>query len=150
MRGFGVGNRRARSGRNPRTASACRLTGNQCHSSRWAKKCANSSISPLYNRSWHWEPIVIERNRDPGAVCRAVSLVMPSKMVVGRKQHARLIENRLEALLFIHEVPSAVATTYRPGLPRLAGRAQHRHDRCPGPLIGAKTGHFCATLCQEV
>ncbi len=66
---------------------------------------------PLYNRSWQWEPIVIERNRDPGAVCRAVSLVMPSKMVVGRKQHARLIENRLEALLFIHEVPSAVAVS---------------------------------------
>src|SRR6266404_2081107 len=35
---------------------------------------------PLYNRSWQWEPIVIERNRDPGAVCRAVSLVMPSNV----------------------------------------------------------------------
>ena len=29
-------------------------------------------------------------------------------------------------------------------------RAQHYHGCCPGSLIGAKTGHFCATLCQEV
>ena len=36
------------------------------------------------------------------------------------------------------------------GLPRLAGRARLRHGCCPGSLIGAKTGHFCATLCQEV
>jgi hypothetical protein len=34
-----------------------------------------------------------------------------------------------------------------PGSP---GRAQHRYGRRPGPLIGAKTGHSCATLCQEV
>ena len=41
-------------------------------------------------------------------------------------------------------------SAYRACLPWLAGRAQHRNGRRAGPLIGAKTGHFCATLCQEV
>ena len=37
---------------------------------------------------------------------------------------------------------TASATAYRACLPWLAGRAQHRHGRRAGPLIGAKTGHF--------
>ena len=44
----------------------------------------------------------------------------------------------------------ASTTTYRACLPRLADGAQHRYGRRPGALIGDETGHFCATLCQEV
>jgi hypothetical protein len=49
-----------------------------------------------------------------------------------------------------HALRGASATAYWARLPRLAGRAQRCHGCCPGSLIGIETGHFCATLCQEV
>ena len=63
---------------------------------------------------------------------------------------ARPNGDNLPRLSPAHALCSASATADRACLPRLAGRAQHYHGCCPGSLIGAKTGHFCATLCQEV
>jgi hypothetical protein len=62
----------------------------------------------------------------------------PQCQPIPRQHHG----DTLPRLSPAHALCSAFATAYRACLPRLAGRAQRHHGRCPGFLIGAKTGHF--------